>query len=295
MLPELPAVLRPDLPRGQGQGPRPCCASRPTTTGWSTSGAATPNGRLIPLIIIPLWDAAAGRRRGAPQRGPRRARGLLLRDPAVPGPAVDPPDDWDPFFAACEETGDGDQHAHRLVVEDALDLGRRPAAVGSTLTFGNAMSSMVDWLMSGVLVRFPDLKLAYSEGQIGWIPYILERADKVWEDNRGWDGVTDKIPDPPSSYYYGQIYGCFFDDPHGLTPDALERSASTTSRSRPTTPTATRTWPHTARWPRSSWATSTTTPCASWCGATPSACSSSPSSPEPDLLLAHDRALITRT
>ena len=60
-----------------------------------------------------------------------------------------------------------------------------PAAVGSTLTFGNAMSSMTDWLFSGWLATFPTLKLAYSEGQIGWIPYILERADKVWEDNRG--------------------------------------------------------------------------------------------------------------
>ena len=27
-----------------------------------------------------------------------------------------------------------------------------------------------DFLFSGVLVRFPDLKLAYSEGQIGWMP-----------------------------------------------------------------------------------------------------------------------------
>ena len=26
----------------------------------------------------------------------------------------------------------------------------------------------------------PDLRIAYSEGQIGWIPYILERADHIW-------------------------------------------------------------------------------------------------------------------
>jgi hypothetical protein len=30
-----------------------------------------------------------------------------------------------------------------------------PAAVGSTLTFGNAMASMSDWLFSGWLARFP--------------------------------------------------------------------------------------------------------------------------------------------
>ena len=75
---------------------------------------------------------------------------------------------------------------------------------------------MVDFLFSGVLVRFPELKLAYSEGQIGWIPYILERADTVWEENRGWGGVADIVPEPPSTYFHGQIYGCFFDDAYGL-------------------------------------------------------------------------------
>jgi predicted TIM-barrel fold metal-dependent hydrolase len=64
------------------------------------------------------------------------------------------------------------------------------------------MSSMVDFLMSGVLVRYPSLTLAYSEGQIGWIPYILERADKVLE--------------PPSQLFRKHVYGCFFDDPYGL-------------------------------------------------------------------------------
>ena len=91
-----------------------------------------------------------------------------------------------------------------------------PPAVGSTLTHTNATFSIVDFLFSGVLVRFPTLKLAYSEGQIGWIPYILERADKVWEENRGWGGVADKVPEPPSTYFHRQIYGCFFDDAHGL-------------------------------------------------------------------------------
>ena len=91
-----------------------------------------------------------------------------------------------------------------------------PPAVGSTLAHTNATFSMVDFLFSGVLVRFPDLKLAYSEGQIGWIPYILERADNVWEENRGWGGVADNVPEPPSTYFHRQIYGCFFDDAHGL-------------------------------------------------------------------------------
>jgi hypothetical protein len=61
--------------------------------------------------------------------------------------------------------------------------------------------SLTDFLMSGVFERHPKLVVAYSEGQIGWIPYVLERADKVWEDNRGWGGVADKVLKPPSEYY----------------------------------------------------------------------------------------------
>jgi predicted TIM-barrel fold metal-dependent hydrolase len=91
-----------------------------------------------------------------------------------------------------------------------------PAAVAATLSFGNAMSSLCDFLFSGLLVRFPDLRLAYSEGQIGWIPYILERADDVWMEHRAWGGVRDLVPEPPSTYWFSQIYGCFFRDRHGL-------------------------------------------------------------------------------
>jgi hypothetical protein len=38
----------------------------------------------------------------------------------------------------------------------------------------------------------------------------------VWEENRGWGGVADKVKRPPSESYYEHVYGCFFDDPHGL-------------------------------------------------------------------------------
>ena len=123
---------------------------------------------------------------------------------------------WDPFLQACAETETvvcmhiGSSSKMPSTSADA------PAAVGSTLTYMNAAMSLTDCLMSGVLERFPTLKLAYCEGQIGWIPYVLERADEVWEDNRGWGGVADKVKRPPSEYYYEHIYGCFFDDPHGL-------------------------------------------------------------------------------
>ncbi|MEZ5239134.1 MAG: amidohydrolase family protein [Microthrixaceae bacterium] len=180
-------------------------------------------GRLIPQIIVQLWDpqlAAAEVRRNA-ERGVH-AMTFSEIPPYLGLPSVHDPDGyWDPLFAACAETDTvvnmhiGSSSKMPSTSADA------PAAVGSTLTFNNAMASMTDFLFSGVLVKYPTLKLAYSEGQIGWIPYIIERADKVWEENRGWGGIGDKVPEPPSTYYYRQIFGCFFDDSYGL--DNIER------------------------------------------------------------------------
>src|SRR5207342_3259895 len=80
------------------------------------------------------------------------------------------------------------------------------------LAFNNSMASLSDWLFSGKLAQYPRLKLAYSEGQIGWIPYALERADTVWEQHDAWMHSKARIPEPPSTYYYGRIFGCFTAD-----------------------------------------------------------------------------------
>jgi predicted TIM-barrel fold metal-dependent hydrolase len=173
-------------------------------------------GRLIPLPIIPLWDAdlaAAEVRRNA-QRG---ARAVCFSEipPALGLPSIHS-GEWDPFFAACEETGTVVCMHIGSSSKMPATSAEAPVAVAATLSFGNAMSSLTDFLFSGVLVRFPRLKLAYSEGQIGWIPYILERADDVWLEHRAWGGVRDIVPEPPSTYYYRQVFGCFFRDRHGV-------------------------------------------------------------------------------
>ena len=199
-------------------------------------------GRLIPLTIVQLWDAelaAAEVHRNA-ERG---VRAVCFSEipPYLNLPSIHT-DYWEPFFRACEETGTvinmhiGSSSKMPSTSADA------PAAVGSTLTFGNAMSSMADWLFSGWLERLPTLKLAYSEGQIGWIPYILERADNVWEENRAWGGFGENVPEPPSTYYYRQIYGCFFDDKYGL--DNLEKVGVDNICFETDYPHSDSTWPH---------------------------------------------------
>ena len=85
-----------------------------------------PNGRLIPLPIVQLWDAelaAAEVRRNAARGG--HAVAFTEIPPFLGLPSVHDADGyWDPFFPACAETETVDLHAHRLVVEDAVDVGR---------------------------------------------------------------------------------------------------------------------------------------------------------------------------
>ena len=92
-----------------------------------------------------------------------------------------------------------------------------PPSVSVTLAFGNVMSSLIDFLMSGVLVRHPALGKTHVRGEPDRMDplRLLQRVDQVWEDNQGW-AQTKHIPEPPSTYYYGNVSGCVINDPHGL-------------------------------------------------------------------------------
>ena len=93
-------------------------------------------------------------------------------------------DAWDPLWAACEETDTvvnmhiGSSSTFSKTSDDA------PPLVIIALTFEGASHALVDWLTSGVLARFSSLRIALSEGQVGWMPFLLERLDEAWEPFR---------------------------------------------------------------------------------------------------------------
>jgi hypothetical protein len=92
-----------------------------------------------------------------------------------------------------------------------------PHAVSSCLTFSNSMGSMLDFLISGTFDRFPTLRVAYSEGQVGWMPFVLERADNLWRKRfEASESYGIDLKRPPSEYIADHIWGCIFDDLVGL-------------------------------------------------------------------------------
>jgi predicted TIM-barrel fold metal-dependent hydrolase len=174
-------------------------------------------GKLIPLTIIPLWDPqlAADEVRRCAAKGSHAV--AFTENPFPLGlPSVHSPNrHWDPFFQACEDT---DTVVNMHIGSSSRMPSTSPDApfiVSSVLTFQNAMGSMVDYIFSGTFHRFPGLRIAYSEGQVGWAPYVLERADKLWEE-RGDASFGSDLPQPPSTYVKDHIWFCIFDDETGL-------------------------------------------------------------------------------
>jgi predicted TIM-barrel fold metal-dependent hydrolase len=201
------------------------------------------DGQLLPLPIIPLWDATLAAEEVV-RNAERGARAVCFSEipPHLGLPSIHS-GEWDPFIAACQDTKTVICMHIGSSSRMPATSGDAPVAVAATLSFNNAMASMSDWLFSGKLVQFPEVTLAYSEGQIGWIPYILERADTVWEEHRAWGGVADLVPEPPSTYYYRQIYGCFFRDQHGI--DSLDKVGVDNITFETDYPHTDSTWPNT--------------------------------------------------
>jgi predicted TIM-barrel fold metal-dependent hydrolase len=173
-------------------------------------------GRLIPLTLIPLWDvelAVAEVRRCADKGSHAIA---FSEVPARLGLPSAHTKYWDPLFAACEATQTvvnmhiGSSSTFNTTSKDA------PHPVNAALTVQNSQAAFIDWIISGTFARFPRLRLALSEGQIGWMPYMMERLDSIWERGDKYEkDLRVRLPEPPSSYM-SRIYGCIFDDVHGL-------------------------------------------------------------------------------
>ncbi len=162
---------------------------------------ATDPDRLIPMAILPTWDvelAAAEIRRMAA----KGARTVTFPDSPVPlGLPCFHNEHWTPFWEACEETempislhfGSSSYvpgfSFMQTQATNNMKLPEAPFAVAITLFSSNLMWSAVDLLFSGVLQKHPKLQFSLAEGGIGWIPYILERADFVWERHRYYQNI----------------------------------------------------------------------------------------------------------
>jgi len=154
-------------------------------------------GRFIPLAMLPLWDVG------------------LAENPALIGLPSLHNECWERLWGACEQ--------HAVVVCCHIgSAGNAPypsdeSPIDAWITSMpiSIANAAADWLFARFWKRYPGLKLALSEGGIGWIPYFLERADFTYEQHGAWTRTTFG-KEKPSDVFRRHFITCFIDDEFGL-------------------------------------------------------------------------------
>jgi predicted TIM-barrel fold metal-dependent hydrolase len=149
---------------------------------------------------------------------------------------------WDPVMRACEETGTvlslhvGSASSVVTGSSDAI------AEVVTSLFFVGSIITTSDWLFSKIPVRFPNLKIAISEGGIGWVPALIDRIEhcsRYREYTGGWMDVDLS----PVDVLRRNFWFCALDDTAGfLLLDRIGEDRVTVESDYPHTDT---TWPDT--------------------------------------------------
>jgi predicted TIM-barrel fold metal-dependent hydrolase len=173
--------------------------------------------RFIPILATPFWDpkAAADEIARSAARGHKGV--LFTGEPQRFGqPALADPH-WNPLWAAAQDAdlpvsfhiGSGsltEEFTPQAMKTYGISAVNAKVAVGLFLENGK---QVVDLLCSGVLARFPKLRVVSVESGIGFIPFILEALDYAFD----YSQVRRHRPEftlQPSEYFRRQVYGCYF-------------------------------------------------------------------------------------
>jgi predicted TIM-barrel fold metal-dependent hydrolase len=182
---------------------------------WHIDELCAPRpGRFIPLALGPTWDidALVGEVHRVAKKG---CRAISMPElPFVQGMPSYHSDWWDPFFRAVCDEG----------VKVCLHIGQGFAAISQPddaprdnlmiLATQVSMIAAQDILWGPALRRFPDLRIAWSEGGIGWLPFYLDRCDRHYVNQR-WlrQDFGGKLP---SEVFREHCLACFIADPSAL-------------------------------------------------------------------------------
>jgi predicted TIM-barrel fold metal-dependent hydrolase len=171
-------------------------------------------GRFIPLSIGPTWDmdALVAEIERVAAKG---CRAISMPElPYIQGLPSYQSDYWDPFFRAICDKG--------LVMCLHIGMGLDAINMGPDFSPDNFMvlSTQVtvlavqDLLWGPAMRKYPDLKVAFSEGGIGWIPFLMDRVDRHYVNQR-WTG-QDFGGKTPSEVFREHALACFISDPTAL-------------------------------------------------------------------------------
>jgi len=95
-------------------------------------------------------------------------------------------------------------------LEDATDDGYQWIDLGLLYTLFQLSGPefLVSILLSGACDRYPDFRFVLGECGVGWLPYVLDRIDKLYEDRL----TPLKLSMKPSEFWHRQGYSTFQDE-----------------------------------------------------------------------------------
>lgn len=135
-------------------------------------------GRFIPLALPVIWSPQAAAAAEVRRVAAKSCHAVTFTSgPYALGLPSLYSDEWDPFWASCVETDTvvcmhlGSNSKTPSTSPDA------PTELIYSLSPVGLMEAAADILWSPMFRKFPALRVALSEGGIGWIPYFLERVD----------------------------------------------------------------------------------------------------------------------
>jgi len=167
--------------------------------------------RTIPMGITWLADAEVGAaeiRRNA-ERG-FRAVTLPERPHRIGFPSIFDRY-WEPILTACAETETVIcLHVGSSGMADFPKFAP-PLQLGATLFGQLSLTACAEWLWSAWTVKLPDLKIAMSEGGIGWVAMLIDRLDNIVDrSGYGLDGFGGLRP---ADVLRRNFWFCTIDDP----------------------------------------------------------------------------------
>jgi predicted TIM-barrel fold metal-dependent hydrolase len=173
-------------------------------------------GRFIPCGILPSWDmdATIAEIKRLSDKGCHTVS--INENPTVIGLPSIHNDYWDPFFKAivendmtiCLHIGGGNPSPHASM--------ETPIEAWITTMPMTIATGAADWLQLEELQQYPELRIALSEGSIGWVPYFLERADFSNSRHKAWTNSRFPGDKKPSDTFKRHFLNCFIDDAFGL-------------------------------------------------------------------------------
>ena len=172
--------------------------------------------RFIPCGILPLFDVeeAAKEVHRLADKGCHAV--TFSENPAGLGMPSIHTDAWDPLFAACCDTGTvlcchiGSSSKAASTTPDA------PPPVPMNLSSAMAIYTLGDLLWADFWHRFPRLRFSLTEGDIGWIPYFLWRAEHTLDRHNGWIQHDQPQGLRPTELFHERIICCFINDRVGV-------------------------------------------------------------------------------